>query len=74
ACLPILLSGHRINRFEGGLLTSTFVIYTVLLFVGWPFPADRGTATPEGEATSTLRNEHWDEHRIDHATPDSHRA
>ncbi|MDG2021049.1 MAG: calcium/sodium antiporter, partial [Phycisphaerales bacterium] len=24
ACFPILLSGHRINRFEGGLLTSTF--------------------------------------------------
>ena len=44
ACFPILLSGHRINRFEGGLLTATFVLYTVLLFVGWPFPADRGTA------------------------------
>jgi cation:H+ antiporter len=44
ACFPILLSGHRISRFEGGLLTTIFVVYTVLLFVGWPFPADRGTA------------------------------
>ena len=44
ACFPILLSGHRINRFEGGLLLTVFVIYTVLLFAGWPFPADRGTA------------------------------
>ena len=73
ACFPILLSGHRINRFEGGLLTSAFVIYTVLLFVGWPFPADRGTAAPEGEATSTLRDIHHDQH-IDLVTPESHRG
>jgi cation:H+ antiporter len=73
ACFPILLSGHRISRFEGGLLTTTFVVYTVLLFVGWPFPADRGTAAPEGEATSTLRDIHHD-HHIDLVTPESHRA
>ena len=41
ACFPILLSGHRISRFEGGLLTTIFVVYTVLLFVGWPFPVAR---------------------------------
>ena len=58
---------------EGGLLTSAFVIYTVLLFVGWPFPADRGTAAPEGEATSTLRDIHHDQH-IDLVTPESHRG
>ena len=43
ACLPILLAGHRISRLEGVLLTASFVLYTVLLFAGWPFPADRGT-------------------------------
>lgn len=42
ACLPIMLTGHRINRWEGFALTAGFVVYTVLLFVGWPFPADRG--------------------------------
>ncbi len=73
ACLPILLAGHRISRGEGCLLTSAFVIYTVLLFVGWPFPADRGTAAPEGEATSTLRDIHHDQH-IDLVTPESHRG
>ena len=43
ATVPILFSGHRISRFEGCLLTASFVLYTVMLFVGWPFPADRGT-------------------------------
>ena len=42
ACLPILFTGHRISRGEGTALFAGFVIYTTLLFVGWPFPADRG--------------------------------
>ncbi len=41
ACLPIMFTGHRINRWEGFVLTAGFVVYTVLLFAGWPFPADR---------------------------------
>ncbi|MCP4836451.1 MAG: sodium:calcium antiporter [Phycisphaera sp.] len=44
ATIPILFSGHRISRIEGVLLTSSFVLYTVMLFVGWPFPADRDSA------------------------------
>ena len=44
ATIPILFSGHRISRIEGVLLTSSFVLYTVMLFVGWPFPADRNSA------------------------------
>lgn len=43
ACLPILFTGHRISRLEGAALFTGFVIYTTLLFAGWPFPADRGT-------------------------------
>ena len=43
ACLPILFTGHRISRVEGAALFGGFVIYTTLLFWGWPFPADRGT-------------------------------
>jgi cation:H+ antiporter len=43
ACFPILLSGYRISRLEGCLLTASIVLYTVMLFAGWPFPADRGT-------------------------------
>ena len=42
ACLPIMLTGNRISRLEGVGLALFFAIYTILLFVGWPFPADRG--------------------------------
>ena len=44
ACLPIMFTGHRINRWEGFVLTAGFIVYTTLLFVGWPFPADRDSA------------------------------
>lgn len=47
ACLPIMLSGHRIGRLEGAALFTGFVIYTTLLFVGWPFPADRSSDAEE---------------------------
>ena len=47
ACIPIMLSGHRIGRVEGAALFVGFVVYTTLLFVGWPFPADRSTSTAE---------------------------
>lgn len=53
ACLPIMFTGHRINRWEGVILTTGFVTYTVLLFVGWPFPADRGAAA-EIESTAAM--------------------
>ena len=52
ACFPILLSGYQISRVEGVLLTSAFVIYTVMLFAGWPFPANR-ESTPEPNAAIT---------------------
>ena len=44
ACLPIMFTGHHINRWEGFVLTAGFIVYTTLLFVGWPFPADRDSA------------------------------
>lgn len=52
ACLPIMLTGHRISRLEGVLLAIGFLAYTVLLFVGWPYPADRGSTTPQDTAVS----------------------
>lgn len=52
ATVPILFSGHRISRFEGCVLTASFVIYTVLLFAGWPFPANR-EGTPESNGVIT---------------------
>lgn len=51
ACLPILFTGHRISRGEGVLLTLGFVTYTALLFIGWPYPADR--KTPDAGAESS---------------------
>ena len=51
ACLPILFTGHRISRLEGAALFGGFVIYTTLLFVGWPFPADRA-GTEDSSAVS----------------------
>jgi cation:H+ antiporter len=54
ACLPIMFTGHRINRWEGVLLTAGFVVYTVMLFAGWPFPADRGASAPDAVTTSMV--------------------
>ncbi len=53
ACLPIMFTGHKIKRWEGVVLTVGFIVYTVLLFVGWPFPADRGSSEkPQSVAAS----------------------
>ncbi len=64
ACLPIMFTGHRINRFEGILLTAGFVTYTIMLFAGWPFPADRGApASPEPSISSIATPMPTDDHR-----------
>ncbi len=63
ACLPIMFTGHRINRWEGVLLTAGFVVYTVMLFAGWPFPADRGDVSPDGAATSVVSPAGFDDYR-----------
>lgn len=34
ACLPIFFSGHRITRWEGGLLLAYYLAYTVYLILG----------------------------------------
>ncbi len=52
ACLPIMFTGRRINRFEGMLLTAGYVTYTVMLLAGWPLPADRGDAVPAETSSS----------------------
>ena len=54
ACLPIMFTGHRINRWEGFMLTAGFIIYTTLLFVGWPFPADRSGQIDSPPPVSSL--------------------
>ena len=36
ACLPILFTGGRITRGEGLALLTGWLVYTVLLYVGWP--------------------------------------
>ncbi len=53
ACLPILFTGHRISRMEGAALVTGFAIYTSLLFIGWPFPADRGSGADPAPSIST---------------------
>lgn len=55
ACLPIMFTGHRINRWEGVALTAGFVAYTVMLFAGWPFPADRGAAEPTQPTAASIQ-------------------
>ena len=63
ACLPIMFTGHRINRWEGVLLTAGFVAYTVMLFAGWPFPADRGDVSPDAATTSVVSPAGFDDYR-----------
>ena len=55
ACLPVMLTGHRIGRIEGAALFTGFVVYTTLLFVGWPFPADRSSDAGESGVPSTTQ-------------------
>ena len=59
ACLPILFTGHRISRLEGTALFTGFVIYTTLLFAGWPFPADRAK-TDDSSAVSPPDQSHFE--------------
>lgn len=53
ACLPIMLTGHRIGRAEGAALLTGFIVYTTLVFVGWPFPSDRGASLDSTTATES---------------------
>ncbi len=54
ACLPIMFTGHRISRWEGVLLTAGFLTYTIMLFAGWPFPADRGEAISADQSPAVV--------------------
>ena len=58
ACLPIFFSGGRITRSEGILMLGIWVVYTVLLYVGWPANSlDSDTEASIQPPPSTTRSE-----------------
>ena len=57
ACLPIFFTGKGISRWEGVLLLAGWLIYTVLLYVGWPASQeDDRTAASIQPPPSTMRS------------------
>ncbi|MFM1832372.1 MAG: hypothetical protein RLZZ461_688 [Planctomycetota bacterium] len=62
-CWPFMLDDLQIDKREGAILTAVFVIYTVMLFAGWPFPADRGKPLGGGSTTSAVSPIEPDDYR-----------